>query len=64
MITKEKILKCKHDIFMRFDKESTYRELCEDTARDIVANALDSLINELDRKGDITDETKIHTTNS
>ena len=59
MITKEKILKCKHDIFMRFDKESTYRELCEDTARDIVANALDSLINELDREEDITNENRI-----
>ena len=52
MITKEKILKCKHDIFMRFDKEATYRELGEDTARGIVAHALDSLINELDRKGE------------
>jgi hypothetical protein len=50
---KEKILKCKHDIFMRFDKESTYRELGEDTARGIVSAALDSLINELDRKEEI-----------
>ena len=54
---KEKILKCKHDIFMRFDKESTYRELGEDTARGIVSAALDSLINQLDRKEDITNET-------
>ena len=59
MITKEKILKCKRDIFMRFDKESTYRELGEDTARGIVSAALDSLINELDRKEDITNEHKI-----
>ena len=50
MITKEKILKCKHDIFMRFDKESTYRDLGEDTARSIVSVALDSLINQLDRE--------------
>ena len=59
MITKEKILKCKRDIFMRFDKESTYRELGEDAARSIVSVALDSLINELDRKEDITNEHKI-----
>ena len=58
MITKEKILKCKHDIFMRFDKESTYRELCENAARDIVDNALDSLINELDREEDVTNENR------
>jgi len=54
MITKEKILKCKHGIFMRFDKSSTYRELCEESARGIVADALDSLINELDGEEDIT----------
>jgi len=60
---KEKILKCKHDIFMRFDKESTYRELGEDTARGIVSAALDSLINELDRKEDITNETEIYKRN-
>jgi hypothetical protein len=58
MITKEKILKCKQDIFMRFDKESTYRNLCEDTARGIVAHTLDRLINELDRKEDIINESK------
>ena len=59
MIMKEKILKCKHDIFMRFDKESTYRDLGEDTARSIVSVALDSLINQLDREEDITNENKI-----
>ena len=59
MITKEKILKCKRDIFMRFDKESTYRDLGEDTARSIVSAALDSLINELNRKEDIINENKI-----
>ena len=59
MITKEKILKCKQNIFSRFDKESTYRELCEGAARDIVAHALDSLINELNRKEDITNENRI-----
>ena len=59
MITKEKILKCKQNIFARFDKESTYRELGEDAARSIVSVALDSLINELDRKEDITNENKI-----
>jgi len=48
MITKEKILKCKHNIFMRFDKSSTYRELCEESARGIVSDALDGLINELE----------------
>ena len=58
MITKEKILKCKQSIFMRFDKESTYRELGEDTARGIVSAALDSLINELDRKEVFTDESR------
>tara|TARA_R100001530_G_scaffold125358_1_gene93852 strand:+ start:715 stop:885 length:171 start_codon:yes stop_codon:yes gene_type:complete len=56
MITKEKILKCKERIFIRFDKESTYRELGEHTARGIVSAALDSLINELDRKEVITNE--------
>jgi|GEM_PF-4754138 hypothetical protein len=56
MITKEKILKCKRDIFMRFDKESTYRELDEDAARVIVSAALDNLINELDRKEGVTNE--------
>jgi len=61
MITKEKILKCKQNIFSRFDKESTYRDLCEDTARGIVAHALDGLINELDREEDITNENKIKT---
>ena len=64
MITKEKILKCKHNIFMRFDKESTYRELNEDAARGIVSDALDSLVNKLNREEDITNEKKIHTTNS
>ena len=64
MITKEKILKCKHNIFMRFDKESTYRELSEDAARGIVSDALDSLVNKLNREEDITNEKKIHTTNS
>jgi len=59
MITKEKILKCKQNIFRRFDKESTYRELDEGAARGIVSDALDSLINELDRKEDITNENKI-----
>ena len=48
MLTKEKILKCRQNIFMRFDKESTYRELCEEAARGIVADALDSLIDELE----------------
>ena len=52
MITKDKILKCKHNIFMRFDKESTYRDLSEDAAREIVSVALGSLISELDRKED------------
>jgi len=56
MITKEKILKCKRDIFMRFDKESTYRELDEGAARVIVSAALDNLINELDRKEEVTNE--------
>ena len=56
MITKEKILEVKQNIFTRFDKESTYRELGEDTARGIVSNALDRLIDELDRKEDITNE--------
>ena len=64
MITKERILKCKQYIFSRFDKESTYRELGENIARGIVSAALDSLINELDRKEDITNEEKIHTTDS
>ena len=58
MITKEKILKCKQNIFARFDKESTYRDLGEDTARGIVAHALDSLINELDREEDVTNENR------
>ncbi len=58
MITKEKILKCKQHIFMRFDKEATYRDLGEDTARGIVALALDSLISELDREEDITNENR------
>ena len=57
-LTKEKILKCKHDIFMRFDKESTYRELGEGAAREIVSHALDILINELDREEDITNENR------
>ena len=56
MITKEKILKCKQNIFSRFDKESTYRELGEHAAREIVSAALDSLINELDREEVITSE--------
>ena len=56
MITKEKILEVKEKIFKRFDKEATYRELDEDAARGIVALALDSLINELDREEDITDD--------
>ena len=56
MITKEKILEVKQNIFTRFDKESTYRELGEDTARGIVSNALDSLIDELNRKEDITND--------
>jgi len=64
MNNKEKILKCKQYIFTRFDKESTYRDLGEDTARGIVSAALDSLINELDRKEVYTSETKIHKTNS
>ena len=64
MVKKEKILKCKHNIFMRFDKESTYRELSEDAARGIVSDALDSLVNKLNREEDITNEKKIHTTNS
>ena len=63
MITKEKILKCKQYIFSRFDKESTYRELGENIARGIVSAALDSLINELDRKEDITNENRIKYTN-
>tara|TARA_R100001086_G_C11700493_1_gene221221 strand:- start:432 stop:629 length:198 start_codon:yes stop_codon:yes gene_type:complete len=63
MITKEKILKCKQYIFSRFDKESTYRELGENIARGIVSAALDSLINELDRKEDITNENTIKYTN-
>ena len=58
MITKEKILEAKQNIFSRFDKESTYRELCEGAARDIVAHALDGLINELDRKEDITNDNR------
>ena len=57
--TKEKILECKQSIFMRFDKESTYRELGEDTARGIVSAALDSLINKLNRKEDIINENQI-----
>ena len=57
-IMKEKILEAKQNIFSRFDKESTYRELCEGAARDIVAHALDGLINELDRKEDITDDNR------
>ena len=61
MITKEKILKCKYNIFMRFDKETNYRALGEDTARGIVAHALDNLINELDREEVITNENKIKT---
>ena len=52
MLTKEKILKCRQNIFMRFDKESTYRELCEEAARGIVADALDSLIDELESEND------------
>ena len=64
MITKEKILKCKQNIFARFDKESTYRDLGEDTARGIVAHALDSLINQLDREEDITNENKTRKENS
>ena len=56
LITKEKILKCKQYIFVRFDKESTYRELDEDAARVIVSAALDNLINELDRKEEVTNE--------
>ena len=63
MITKEKILKCKHNIFMRFDKESTYRELSEDAARGIVSDALDSLVNKLNREEDITNETEIYKRN-
>ena len=59
MITKEKILEAKQNIFSRFDKESTYRELDEGAARGIVSDALDSLINELDRKEDINNETKL-----
>ena len=55
-LTKEKILKCKEYIFTRFDKETTYRELCEGTARAIVSAGLHKLITELDRKEDITDE--------
>tara|TARA_Y100000310_G_C20415701_1_gene684213 strand:+ start:552 stop:830 length:279 start_codon:yes stop_codon:yes gene_type:complete len=58
LIMKEKILEAKQKIFARFDKESTYRELCEDTARGIVAHALDSLINELDREEDVTNENR------
>ena len=58
MITKEKILKCKQNIFARFDKESTYRDLGEDTARGIVAHALDSLIDELDREEVVTNENR------
>jgi len=56
MITKEKILKCKHDIFMRFDKAATYRPLDEGSARHIVANVLDSLIEDSNRGEDITNE--------
>jgi hypothetical protein len=56
LITKEKILKCKQYIFVRFDKESTYRELDEGAARVIVSAALDNLINELDRKEEVTNE--------
>ena len=63
IITKERILKCKQYIFSRFDKESTYRELGENIARGIVSAALDSLINELDRKEDITNENTIKYTN-
>ena len=55
-ITKEKILKCKHDIFMRFDKAATYRPLDEGSARHIVANVLDSLIEDSNREEDITNE--------
>ena len=61
IIMKEKILEVKQNIFTRFDKESTYRELGEDTARGIVAHALDNLINELDREEVITNENKIKT---
>ena len=56
MITKDKILKCKQYIFTRFDKETNYRALGEDTARGIVSAAFDSLIDELDGEEDITDE--------
>jgi len=52
MITKEKILEAKQNIFSRFDKESTYCELGEHAAREIVSAALDGLINELDSKED------------
>ena len=58
LTTKGKILKCKHYIFTRFDKESTYRELNEDTARAIVSAGLDKLHKELDGKEDITDENR------
>ena len=50
MITKETILEVKEKIFKRFDKESTYRDLSEDAAREIVSAALGSLIDELDRE--------------
>ena len=63
MITKEKILKCKQNIFIRFDKETNYRALSEDAARGIVCAAFDSLINELDGKEVFANETKIYTTN-
>ena len=63
MITKDKILKCKQNIFTRFDKETNYRALGEDTARGIVSAAFDSLINELDRKEVFTDEKEIYKTN-
>ena len=56
MIMKEKILEIRNEIFMRFDKESTYRELGEHASREIVSAALDGLINELDRKEVFTDE--------
>ena len=58
MITKDKILKCKHNIFMRFDKEATYRDLGEATARGIVSAAFDSLIDELDGEEDISNENR------
>ena len=56
MIKKDKILKCKQIIFIRFDKESTYRDLGEDAAREIVSAALGSLIDELDREEVVANE--------